>query len=109
MGNLYFTYGTRLDAEPKQACAIAPGHLLTTDVDINTFHRSTAHTPHRPLLRSAEQQRMKLKKGSKLLPCVGCSMAKGISALVNKVTEYRSDKKLGSVFVDRSGMKASKS
>ncbi|CAN0535565.1 unnamed protein product, partial [Laminaria digitata] len=50
-----------------------------------------------------------LKKGSKLLPCVGCSMVKGISAPVNKVTACRSDKKLGRVFIDLSGKKAVKS
>ncbi|CAN0522408.1 unnamed protein product, partial [Laminaria digitata] len=107
VGTLYFSYGTRLDTETVQAFAvIAPGLLPIADVDINAYHRSTAPTHHRLLLRSAEQQRVKLKKGSKLLPCVGCSMAKGISAPVNKVTECRSDKKLGRVFVDLSGKKA---
>ena len=33
-------------------------------------------------------------KRNKLLPCVGCWMAKGISALLNKVTECHSVKKL---------------
>ena len=62
-----FTHGTRLDTETKQACAvIAPELLLTTDVDINAYHRSTAHTRHYLLLRSAEQQDLNLKKGSKL-------------------------------------------
>ena len=94
VGNLCFTCGTTLDTETEQTCAlVAPGLLPTTDVDINPYHRSVAHTHHRLLLRSAEQG-VKLKKGSKLLPCVGCSMAKGINAPVNKVTEYRSDKKL---------------
>ena len=68
VGNLYFTYGTRLDTETEQACAVVhPGLLSTTDVDVNTYHRSTAHTQHRLLLRPAEQQGLKLKKGSKLL------------------------------------------
>ena len=62
-------------------------------MDINAYHRSTAHTHHRLLLRSAEQQVMKPKR-NKLLPCVGCWMAKGISALLNKVTECHSVKKL---------------
>ena len=93
VGNVCFTHGTRLDTETKQACAvIAPELLLTTDVDINAYHRSTAHTHHRVLLRSAEQQGVKLKKGSKLLSCVGCSMVKAISAPVNNVTKCRSDK-----------------
>ncbi|CAN0544371.1 unnamed protein product, partial [Laminaria digitata] len=107
VGTLYFSYGTRLDTETVQACAvIAPGLLPTTGVDINAYHRSTAHTHHRLLRRSAEQQGVKLKKGSELLPCVGCSMAKGISVPVNKVTACRSDKKLARVFVDLSGKKA---
>ncbi|CAN0574340.1 unnamed protein product, partial [Laminaria digitata] len=100
VGTLYFS----------SACAvIAPGLLPTTDVDINAYHRSTAHTHHRLSLGSAEQQGVKLKKGSKLLLCVGCSMAKGISAPVNKVIGCRSDKKLGRVFVDLSGKQAVKS
>ena len=78
-------------------------------MDINAYHRSTAHTHHRVLLRSAVQQGVKLKKGSKLLSCVGCSMVKAISAPVNNVTKCRSDKKLGRVFVDLSGKKAVKS
>ena len=68
VGNLYLTYGTRLDTETEQACAVVhPGLLSTTDVDVNTYHRSTAHNQHRLLLRPAEQQGLKLKKGSKLL------------------------------------------
>ncbi|CAN0536036.1 unnamed protein product [Laminaria digitata] len=103
-------FGRNLVLLLVQACAVITAGLLpTTDVDVNAYHRSTAHTHHRLLLRSAEQQGVKLKKGSKLLPCVGCSMAKGISAPVNKVTECRSDKKLGRVFVDLSGKKAVKS
>ena len=109
VGNLYFTYGTRTDTGTEQACAvIAPGLLPTTDVDINAYHRSTAHTHHRLLPRSAEQQRVKLKQ-SKLLSCVGCSTAKCISASVNKVTECREDEKLRRRFVDLSGKKAVKS
>ena len=78
-------------------------------MDIDAYHRSTTHAHHHLLLRSAEEQGVRRKKGSKLLPCVGCSVAKGISAQVNKVTESRSDKKLGRVFVDLSGKKAVKS
>ena len=70
--NLYFTYGTRLDTETEQASAVmAPGPLPTTDVDINAHHRCTVHTHHQLLLRSAEQQGVKLKKGSKLFDSKG--------------------------------------
>ena len=61
VGNLCFTYRTRLHTETEQACAIiAPALLPTTDVDINADHCFTAHTHHRLLLRSAEQQVVKL-------------------------------------------------
>ena len=75
---------------------------------INTIaplHRTTAHTYSRLLRESARQQGVKLKPGVKLLPCVGCSTAKGFSAPVEKTTECRSDKKRGRVFVDLSGKK----
>ena len=75
VGTLYFSYGTRLDSETVKAFAfIDPGLLPTTDVDIIAYHRSTAHTHKRLLLRPAE-----------LIPCVRRLMAKGISAPVNKV------------------------
>ena len=109
VGNLCFTCGTTLDTETEQTCAlVAPGLLHTTDVDINPYHRSVAHTHHRLLLRSPEQQGVNLKKRSELLPCVGCSMEKGISVPVNKVTECRSYKKVGGAFVDLSGKTAVK-
>ena len=60
---------------------------------INTIaplHRTTAHTYSRLLRESARQQGVKLKPGVKLLPCVGCSTAKGFSAPVKKTTECRS-------------------
>ena len=42
----------------------------------------------------------------KLLPCVGCSAAKGFSAPEKKTTHKRSDKIHGRVFVDSTGKKA---
>ena len=75
---------------------------------INTIaplHRTTAHTYSRLLRESARQQGVKLKPGVKLLPCVGCSTAKGFSAPVKKATACRSDKKHGGVFADLSGTK----
>ena len=59
-------------------------------MDINQYHRTTAHTHPRLLRESATQQGVKLKPGVKLLPCVGCSTAKGFSAPVKKTTECRS-------------------
>ncbi|CAM9443784.1 unnamed protein product, partial [Ascophyllum nodosum] len=104
--NMYLTYGYRPESDVEQACAvIAPGLLPTTGVDINHYHRITAHTHPRLLRATAEQQGVKLDPKTKLLPCVGCSAAKGLSARLNKTTECRSDKKMGRIFVDESGEK----
>ena len=106
-GGLYISYGRRVhgdDIEHAHAL-IAPGLLPTTDVDINQYHPTTAHTHPRLLRESAKQQGVKLKPGVKLLPCVGCSTAKGLSAPLKKTTECRSDKKHGRVYVDLSGKK----
>ncbi|CAN0394375.1 unnamed protein product, partial [Scytosiphon promiscuus] len=92
------------------ACAtIAPGLLLTTNVDINVYHRSTSHTHHRLLAHSAKQRGVTLKKGGQLQPCVGCSAAKGYNSPVKMSIECRSDEKLDRVFVDLSGIKPVKS
>ncbi|CAN0197419.1 unnamed protein product, partial [Pylaiella littoralis] len=110
VGNLHYAYGYRLGSEIEQTCAVlAPGRLSTKNVDINAYHRSTAHTHELLLRKSAAQQGVVLEKGSKLLPCVGCSLAKGISAPIHKTTACRSDKKLGRVFVDLTGKQPVKS
>ena len=106
MGKVYFGYGHRLVSETEQARAVvAPGLLPTTDVDVNTYHRSAAHAHPRLLRETAKPQGVTLKPGVKLLPCFGCSSAKGISASVQKTTLKRSDKKLEILFVDLSGKK----
>ena len=74
-------------------------------MDINHYHRTTAHTHPRLLRATAEQQGVKLDPKTKLLPCVGCSAAKGLSPRLNKTTECRSDKEMGRIFVDESGEK----
>ena len=104
--NMYLTYGYRPESDVKQACAvIVPGLLPTTGVDINHYHRTTAHTHPRLPRATAEQQGVKLDPKTKLLPCVGCSAAKGLSARLNKTNECRSGKKTGRIFVDESGKK----
>ena len=71
--NMYLTYGYRPESDVEQTCAvIAPGLLPTTGVDINQYHRTTAHTHPRLLRATAEQQGVKLDPKTKLLPCVGC-------------------------------------
>lgn len=96
----------QFELAPKSSVGFFPLHLPTIDVDINAYHRSTAHAHYCLFLRSAEQQSVNLRKGSKLLPCVGCSKTESISAPVSEVNEGRSDKKLRRVFVDPSGKKA---
>ena len=99
VGKMYFGYGHRLVSETEQACAvIVPGLLPTTNVDINAYHRSAARAHPRLLRETAKQQGVTLKPGVNLLPCFGCSSAKGISASVQKTTLKRSDKKLGRFF-----------
>lgn len=102
---MYLSYGRRVDGDEIACAVIAPGLMPTTDVDINQYHRTTSHTHSRLLRKSAEQQGVKLKPGVKLLPCVGCSLAKGFSAPVKKSTTVRPDKKNWRVFVDTSGRK----
>ena len=103
---MYLTYGYRPESNVEQVCAvIAPGLKSTTGVDINHYHNTTAHTHPRLLRATAEQQGVKLDPKTKLLPCVGCSAAKGLSSRLNKTTECRSDKKKGRNFVDESGEK----
>ena len=104
--NMYLTYGYRPESGVEQPCAvIAPGLLPTTGVDINNYHRTAAHTHPRLLRATAEQQGVKLDPKTKLLPCIGCSAAKGLSARLNKTTECQSDKKMGRIFVNESGEK----
>ena len=105
VGGMYISYGRRVDGDDIEHArtVIAPGLLPTTDVDINQYHRTTAHT-HPLLLRgSMRQHGVKLKPGVKLLMCVGCSTVKGFRAPVKKTIKRRSDKKHGRLFVDLSG------
>ena len=107
VGGMYVGAGTRIDIdETETACAVvARGLKPTNDVDINDFHCTTAHAHPRLLRESAKQQGVKLKPGVKLLPCVGCSAAKGFSAPEKKTTHKRSDKIHGRGFVDSTGKK----
>ena len=45
IGNLYWSRGLRTEDPPQQACVavLTPGAMPTTGVDINAYHRSTAH------------------------------------------------------------------
>ena len=110
VGRMYLAHGRRLAGEEieKAFAVIAPGLMPTTDVDINRYHRTTAHTHPRLLRAAAAQQGVKLRPG-KLLPCVGCSAAKGFRAPVKHKTANRSQKRLGRVFVDSSGKRPVKS
>ena len=105
VGDMCVGNGRRVDGNETACAVLTPGLMPTTDVDINHYHRTTAHTHPRLLRKSAEQQGVKLKPGVKLLSCVGCPASKGYSAPVPNVTYIRSDKKNGRVFVDTTGKK----
>ncbi|CAN0562204.1 unnamed protein product [Laminaria digitata] len=106
VGDMYFSYGYRLDDDDEVACAvISPGLQSNVGIDINDYNRSTAHNHPQLLRKSAEQQNVKLKKGSKLVGCAGCSAMKGFSKPIMKTTHCRSDKRLGRFFCDLSGKK----
>lgn len=89
VGDMYVGYGRRVDVNEVACAVLTPWRMPTTDVDINQYHRTTAHTHPRLLRKSAEQQGVKLKPGVKLLPFVGCSVTKGYSAPVPKFTSSR--------------------
>ena len=92
VGDMYISYGRRVNGDDIEyaRAVIASGLVPTTDVDIQQYHRTTAHRHPRLLRESAWQQGVKLKPGVKLLPWVGCSTAKGFSAPAKKTTECRS-------------------
>ena len=105
--NMYLTYGYRPEGDVEQACAvIAPGLLPTTGVDINHYHRITAHT-HPRLFTEGDRGAAGSKAGSKdqATPMRWMFSGKGLSARLNRTTECRSDKKMGRIFVDESGEK----
>ena len=67
--NMYLTFGYRPESDVEQACTvIAPELLPTTGVDINHYHRTTAHTHPRLLRATAVQPGVKLDPKIKLLP-----------------------------------------
>ena len=68
VGDMYISYGRRVDGDDIEhaRAVIAPGLLPTTDVDINQYHRTTAHAHLRLLRESARRQGVKLKPGMKL-------------------------------------------
>ena len=98
---MYLAHGCRLAGEDteKAFAIIAPGLMPTTDVDVKLT--ATIAPPPRLLRAAAAQQGVTLQPG-KLLPCVGCSAAKGFRAPVKHKAANRSQKRLG-VFVDSSG------
>ena len=55
---MYISYGRRVDGDDIEhaRAVIAPGFLPTTDVDINQYHCTTAHTHPRLLRESVRQQ-----------------------------------------------------
>ena len=82
---------------------IAPGARPTTSTaaDINDFHCSYGHM-HEDLLRKTAKQ-IGVKLQGQLVPCQGCSEAKGIKKRVKSFTYTRPAKPAERCFVDLSG------
>ena len=68
VGNLYLTYGTRLDTETEQASAVVAHGLLAHQ---RCGHRSTVHTHHRLLLEVCGATRREAEEGEQAAPVCG--------------------------------------
>ena len=84
---------------------IAPGSVDSreTAVDINVFHCTNGHASEFLLRETAKSLGIELL--GDLKPCTGCSIAKGYREAIASSRKSRASKKLGRVFVDRSGPK----
>ncbi|CAN0297573.1 unnamed protein product, partial [Scytosiphon promiscuus] len=93
---------TRVNADAAIAAAVlAPGRMQ--HIDINDLHVSLAHS-HAVTLRETARQ-MGIKVTGDLVPCAGCSQAKGRKMPVPWSTRCRAKKPLERLFVDLSGQK----
>ena len=88
---------------------IAPGARPTppSAADINEVHCSHGHI-HEDLLRKAAKQ-IRVKLQGQLVPCQGCSEAKGIRKPVKTLTYTQATEPAERCFVDLSGPKSVKS
>ena len=100
-----FGYRTDNSSEENVHAIIAPGARPTpsTAADINELHCSHGHM-HENLLRTTAKQ-IKVKLQGQLVPCQGCSEAKGIRTPVKPFTYSRAAKPAERCFIDLSGPK----
>ena len=107
-GQLNGLYASRVSPPKRDELAhavIAPGAPQSPQiVDINDFHCAHAHM-HEDLLRMTAKQ-LGVQLRGELLPCQGCSEAKGLRKGVKPFTHNRGDKPVGRLFVDLTGPKA---
>ena len=106
-GQLNGLYASRVSPPKRDELAhavIAPGAPQSPQiVDINDFYCAHAHM-HEDLLRiTAKQLGVQLR--GELLPCQGCSEAKGFRKRAKPFTHNRADKPAGRLFVDLTGPK----
>ena len=94
-----YVEATRVVETPIAAAVLAPGKLRR--IDINDLHVCLAHF-HADTLRETARQ-MGIKVFGELVPCAGCSEAKGRRMAVPWTTECRSTRPLERLFVDPSG------
>ena len=104
----FFGYRTDRSSEENVHTVISPGARPTpsTAADINEFHCSHGHM-HEDLLRKTVKQ-VGVKLQGQLVPCQGCSEAKGIRKPVKPNTYTRAAKPAERCFVDLSGPKSVK-
>ena len=106
--NGLFGYRTDRSSEENLHAVIAPGARPTPSAaDINEFHCSHGHMHENLLHKTAKQVGVKLQ--GQLVPCQGCSEAKGIRKSVKPFTSTRATKPAKRCFVDLSGPKSVKS
>ena len=104
--NGLFDYRTDRSSEENVHAVIAPWMRTTpsTAVDMNDFHCSHGHMYKDLLRKTAKQIGVKLQ--GQLVPCRGCSEAKGIRKSVKPFTCTRATKPAEQCFVDLSGPKS---
>ena len=104
-----FGYRTDRSSEENVHVVIARGTRPTpsTAADINKFHCSHGHMHEHPLRKTAKKIGVKLQ--GQLVPCEGCSEAKGIRKSVKPFTNRRAAKPAERCFVKLSGPKFVKS
>ena len=106
--NGLFGYHTDRSSGENVHALIAPGARPTPSAaDINEFHCSHGHM-HEDLLRKTAKK-IEVKLRGQLVPCQGCSEAKGIRKPVKPFTYTRATKSAERCFVDLSRTKSVKS